>query len=39
MRASVFLALTLLAALSLSACGQRVDPKYPEGKTIPSTSY
>jgi hypothetical protein len=29
----------LLAATSLSACGQRVYPSNPEGKLIPSQAY
>ena len=33
------LALVLSAAAGLAACGQRVMPKEPDGKIIPSSQY
>lgn len=39
MKRSSFVALAILIALSLTACGQRAEPQAPEGKIVPSTSY
>ena len=33
------LALVLTLAFGMVACGQRVEPKAPAGKIIPSTAY
>jgi hypothetical protein len=35
----LLLAFMLGASLGLAACGQRVSPQPPEGKTVPSSQY
>jgi len=39
MKQLLLLALVFAAVVSLTACGQRVRPADPDGKTIPSLAY